>query len=390
VPGLEDEYASFVHAVRNPVAARPLKQMLPASGRVAIVIADGTRPSPSHKLVPWILEECGLGRERVVIVNGTGTHRANTAEELRDMLGSQIADNYHVVNHDAFADESLRYVGTTAAGCRVMVNRDYLDAEFKIVTGFIEPHFFAGFSGGPKGVIPGVVGIETVLHLHSAPMISHPKATWGVLAENPVQEMICEAALMTQPHFVVNVTLNREKQITGVYAGDIIEAHRLGCAFAHKTAMQPVTNAYDVVVTTNAGYPLDQNLYQAVKGMSAAASIVREDGAIIVASECSDGVPEHGNFKSMLEAYDSVERMMKNIESSTETVHDQWQVQVLGLILRKARVYLVSSLEPEQVTQAFMIPCESVEQALHMERARQEVRTVACLPEGPYTIPYLG
>jgi nickel-dependent lactate racemase len=389
VRGLPDEHAAFVEAVRSPHGGRPLRDVAPDSGVVAIVIADITRPSPSHKMVPWILEECGLGPDRVVIVVGTGTHRINTQPELDAMLGMDVARRYRIINHNAFEPAMLEYAGTTSTGSRVLVNRDYLHADFKIVTGFIEPHFFAGFSGGPKGVIPAVAGIDTVLHLHSGPMIGHPMTTWGVLDGNPVQAEIREAALMTHPDFVVNVTLNRDKEITSVWAGDIVKAHIPGCAFARKTAMRPVKAPFDVVVTTNAGYPLDQNLYQSVKGMSAAASIVNEGGAIITAAECCDGLPEHGNFRSILESYKSVPEMLRVIAASTETIHDQWEAQVLGLILKKARAYLVSGLPRDEVELAFMTPVASVEEALEIEARRGNLGTVACLPEGPYTIPYL-
>jgi lactate racemase len=389
IPGLSDEHAAFVAAVRSPEGARPLRESVPATGSVAIVIADITRPSPSHKLVPWILKECGLGPDRAFIVNGTGTHRANTQAELEQMLGKDIAREYRVVNHNAFDAASVEYIGTTGTGSRVSVNKEYLHAGFKIVTGFIEPHFFAGFSGGPKGVVPAVASIETVLHLHSAKMIASPDATWGTIMDNPIQDELTESALMTHPDFVVNVTLNREKQITSVWAGDIVKAHRLGCEFARDAVMQPVQAPYDVVVTTNAGYPLDQNLYQAVKGMSAAASIVREGGAIITAAECCDGLPDHGNFRAILSKYRDPETMRLAIEGYPETIHDQWEAQVLALIVKKARVYLVSDLPDGEARLAFTIPVKSVEEALAIEESRG-AKTFACLPEGPYTIPYLS
>ena len=390
IPGVRDEKAAFIDALRSPVGIPALRDLVPNRGMCAIAVADVTRPAPSHKMVPWILEECSLGPDRVVIVNGTGTHRANTAAELEGMLGADIVRRYRVVNHNAFDPGTLASVGRTASGNEVWVNREYAEADFKIITGFIEPHFFAGFSGGPKGVVPALAGIQTVLNLHSARMIGHPLSTWGVLDGNPTQMEIREAALLTHPGFVANVTLNRERQITAVYAGDIVKAHLEGCMFARETAMQPVERPFDVVVTTNAGYPLDQNLYQAVKGMSAAACIVRQGGAIIAAAECSDGLPEHGNFRAILERHSTVDEMLSAIDSAPGTVHDQWEAQVLGIILKKARVYLVSSLPAKEVELAFITPVSSVEQALAIEQRAMGDISVACLPEGPYTIPYLA
>src|SRR5262245_59193414 len=185
-------------------------------------------------------------------------------------------------------------LGVSRFGNEVWVNRDFMQAKIKILTGFIEPHFFAGFSGGPKSVLLGVGAFESILRNHSAKMIDNPNATWGITEENPIHQEMSEIAALVRPDFIVNVTLNRHREITGVFAGDWLEAHVLGCAFAKESVMQPVEQPYDVVVTTNSGFPLDMNLYQAVKGMSAAARIVKNKGAIVAAVECSDGIPAYG------------------------------------------------------------------------------------------------
>ncbi len=251
LPGLTDEYAAFTSAVREPIGTAPLRELVGQGATVAIVIADITRPSPSERLVPWILEEIAhVPRSDVVIVNGTGSHRANTGDELVQMLGQDIVDTVRVVNNDAFDDATLTYLGGTSYGGEVWINNDYLQADIKLVTGFIEPHFFAGFSGGAKGVIPGVAGIKTIMHLHNAQMIGDARSTWGKLDNNPVQGEIREAVAMAPPHFMVNVALNSRRDITAVWAGHYIEAHEVGCRFVAQHATRAVDDAFDIVLTT--------------------------------------------------------------------------------------------------------------------------------------------
>ncbi|MFO7166831.1 MAG: nickel-dependent lactate racemase [Chloroflexota bacterium] len=391
LPGLPDERAAFEAAVRSPIGAAPLRELARPTDTVAIVIADITRPSPSERLVPWILAELAhVPREQFVIVNGTGSHRANTREELIQMLGAEVVETVRIVNHNAFDDSTLTHLGRTSYGGEVWVNNDYLGADVRIVTGFIEPHFFAGFSGGPKGIIPGVAGIKTIMHLHNAEMIGHPQSTWAVLEGNPVQGEIREAAAMAPPHFLVNVALNARRGITGIWAGHYIEAFEAGCRFVAEHATRPVDEPFDIVITTNSGYPLDQNLYQTVKGMSAAARIVRPGGAIIAVSECSDGLPDHGNYKDLLRMRPTPHELLAMIEAPGFALYDQWQAQSQALVQRKADVYLYSSLPPEAVRGAMLTPIDSVEAALGelLGRYGPEAR-VAVLPEGPQTVPFV-
>ncbi|HWQ15953.1 MAG TPA: nickel-dependent lactate racemase [Roseiflexaceae bacterium] len=391
LPGLPDEWAAFEAAVRAPLGAPPLRGLAQPGDRVAIVIADITRPSPSERLVPWIMDELAhVPREQFVIVNGTGSHRANTRAELVQMLGAEVVETVRIVNHNAFDDATLTCLGRTSYGGEVWVNNDYLRADMRIVTGFVEPHFFAGFSGGPKGVVPGVAGIKTIMHLHNAQMIGHPLATWAQLEGNPVQGEIREAVAMAPPHFMVNVAVNAKRQITAVWAGHYIQAHEVGCRFVAEHATRPVDEPFDIVITTNSGYPLDQNLYQAVKGMSAAARIVRPGGAILCAAECSDGLPDHGNFKDLLRMRQTPQELLAMIEAPGFALYDQWQAQSQALVQRKAEVYLYSSLDPETVRGAMLTPVDSIEGALAalLERYGPGAR-VAVLPEGPQTVPFV-
>ncbi len=391
LPGLADEHAAFEAAVRSPIQATPLREQVAADARVAIVIADITRPSPSERLVPWIMQELAhVPRENFVIINGTGSHRANTQAELVQMLGAEVVETVRIVNHNAFDDGTLTHLGRTSYGGEIWVNNEYLQADVRIVTGFIEPHFFAGFSGGPKGIIPGVAGIKTIMHLHNAQMIGDERSTWACLERNPVQGEIREAVAMVPPHFMVNVAVNSRREITAVWAGHYIAAHEVGCRFVAQHATCPVEAVFDVVVTTNSGYPLDQNLYQAVKGMSAAARIVKPGGAIIAAAECSDGLPSHGNYKDLLQMRESAQALLEMIEAPGFEMYDQWQAQSQALVQRKAQVYLHSSLDAETVRQAMLEPAPDIETTLaELVKRYGPGARVAVLPEGPQTVPYV-
>lgn len=296
IPGLDDEKGRAIESLRHPIGTPPLKEMVQATDTVSIVISDITRPTPNHKMVPWLLEELShVPRENFIIINGTGSHRDNTREELIQMLGQDVVDSVRVINNNAFDKDTQVYLGRSSYGAEVYLNKAYVQSDFKIVTGFIEPHFFAGFSGGPKGIMPGIAGIDTIMHFHNAKMIGHPNSTWGLIEGNFVQGEATEITQMCKPDFMFNVTLNGEKEITEYFSGDVIQAHRQGSEYVREHAMAGCDDRFDIVLTTNSGYPLDQNLYQAVKGMSAAHKIVKEDGAILCAVECSDGIPDHGN-----------------------------------------------------------------------------------------------
>ncbi|MFC5449417.1 nickel-dependent lactate racemase [Paenibacillus aestuarii] len=390
--GFDDEKAAFEEALRQPIGdVRPLRERVKPSDRVAIVISDITRPTPNHKLVPWLLEELAhVPDEQFVIINGTGTHRDQTPEELEQMLGADVVRRVRVINHHCQVKEELVHVGRSSFGCDVYLNKDYVEADFRIVTGFIEPHFFAGFSGGPKGIMPGIAGIETILTFHNARMIGDPLATWGNMTGNPLQQMAAEVNRMCKPEFMLNVTLNKDKAITSVFAGELFEAHAAGCAFVKEHAMVAVDARYDVVITSNSGYPLDQNLYQAVKGMSAAHKIVKQGGAIICAAECSDGLPNHGNYAEILQLRKTPQEILELINSGSFQMFDQWQVQKQAVVQVWADVYVHSSLPDEDVSKAMFTPVPDIDELLAQLKGRygEEMR-VAVLPLGPLTIPYV-
>jgi nickel-dependent lactate racemase len=391
LPGLPDEEAVVRRALREPIGTPPLREMVKSTDKVAIVISDITRPTPNHKLVPWILKELPhVPLEQFVIINGTGTHRDQTREEFIQMLGEWVVEHVRVINHHCHNREELVQVGKSRFGCDVYLNKEYVEADFKIVTGFIEPHFFAGFSGGPKGIMPGIAGIETIMTFHNARMIGDPLSTWGNMVNNPVQDMAREVNRMCKPDFMLNVTLNRDKEITAVFAGELFEAHDRGCAFAKEHAMIRCDHRFDVVITSNSGYPLDQNLYQAVKGMSAAHKIVKQGGTIICAAECSDGLPNHGNYARILQMRKTPHEILEMINDPAFEIFDQWQVQKQAVIQVWADVYVYSTLSDEDVAKAMFTPTHDIEQTLEeLKKKYGENMTVAVLPLGPLTIPYV-
>jgi len=392
VPGLSDERKTFIDSLRHPIGSPALEELIKPKDSIAIVFSDITRPVPNRKIIPWLLEELGgVSKDRVVLINATGMHRANTIEELTEMLGEEVVKNYRIINHDGQKKDGMVYLGKNRTGGEIWINGDYIRADVKILTGFIEPHFFAGFSGGPKSVLPGISGEETVMHNHSAHMLNNPKANWGITYGNPIWDEIREVALMTEPTFIINVTLNREKKITGVFSGGMNLAHQKGVEFAGRSAMRAVPYLFDLVITTNSGYPLDLNLYQTVKGMSAASQIVKEDGAIICVSECSDGIPEHGNYRRILQMGKDPKEILKIIESPGFSLFDQWEAQIQAKIQIKAKVYLYSALPETEVVACHLEPIKDIESTVaRIKKEFEGTPRIAVLPEGPMTIPYLG
>jgi lactate racemase len=391
VAGLPDERAAFQKAVRRPLRSAPLRDVVRATDRVAIVIPDITRPLPTDRLLPWVLEEIDhVPLERVVIVNGTGSHRVNTPGELLGMVGADVYRRVRVVNHDAHDPAGLAPVGAGEDGGAVSVCRAYVEADRRIVLGLVEPHFMAGFSGGYKGVFPALADIGSIMRYHDAQMIGDPNSTWGVLDGNPTQQRIRHDGALLPVDFCINVTVNRSRAITGMFCGGVLAAHAAGCSFSRETVMVACDRPFPVVVTTNSGYPLDQNLYQAVKGMSAAAQIVSDGGFIVAASRCNDGFPSHGNFRSLLLDHGSPRALLDTITAPGHLVFDQWEAQLLALIQLKARVGLHSEIPASEVRAAHLEPVGDIAQAVadELRRIGQDA-PVAVLPEGPMTIPYI-
>lgn len=390
VAGVSDEPAAIKTALAAPIASPPLTEIAAGKQRVVVTHSDITRATPNDRILPVLLrtlEQAGVARDNITLINALGTHRRQSQTELKQMLGSDIVARYRCEQHDAWDDAALVVAGTTTRGNAVRLNRRVMEADLVIFTGFIEPHFFAGFSGGPKGALPALAGSESVLSNHGYAMIGTPSATWGITDGNPIWEEMREVALKINPLFLLNVSLNVSGHITGVFAGDVVKAHRRGCDFVRSSAMAPVAEPFDVVVTTNSGYPLDQNLYQTVKGMQAAKGIVRSGGAIILAAECAEGLPSHGRYAQLLASAGSPEAVLAMLQQPGFAEQDQWQVQIQAQIQRHADVYVYSDgLSDEEIRAALLTPTRDIEATLEELAPKR----LCVLPQGPLTISYLS
>jgi nickel-dependent lactate racemase len=391
-PGLPDERAAVREALDQPIGAPALLEWLKPGSRVCIVFTDITRATPNDRLIPWLLDHLShIPREQITLLNALGTHRPNTRAELEKLLTPAVVQNYRVINHEPENPSELVAFGATRDGTPALINRHLAGADVRIITGFIEPHFFAGFSGGPKGIMPGVAGLETVMSNHGAKNIGDPKSAFGITVGNPIWEEMRDIALRVGPSFLLNVTLNEAREITGVFAGDLLAAHKVGIEFVRRSAMQRVKTPFEVVVTTNSGYPLDLNLYQGVKGMSAGARIIQEGGTLILACECREGVPTNSPLDKLLRSASSPEEILAMLATPGFVRPEQWQAQIQALVQRKARVLVHSSLPDELIRAAHLLPCHDITQSV-----REALQTfgpharVAVLPQGPLTIPYLA
>ena len=282
-PGVSEPERTLADALSTPIDSDTLGSIASAGKRVAISVCDGTRPQPRALMLKALFDAMPhVRRDDIVVLIATGTHRANTSGELEAMLGSEVLSSVRVINHDARDRDMLVSLGSTSRGVPVWLNKHWVEADVRITTGFVEPHFFAGFSGGPKMVAPGLAGLETTMVLHDAAHVGHENATWGVTEGNPIHDDVREIARMSGVHFAFDVTLNGDKDITAAFAGELFAEHRQACETSKREAMRAVDAPFDVVVTTNSGFPLDQNLYQTVKGLSAAAKVVKPEWVDLV------------------------------------------------------------------------------------------------------------
>jgi len=388
VSGLKDELAALSKSLMTPTASVPLVDRIHNGDKVVIIVTDNTHPCPDNRLLPPIITalEQKVRREDITIIVALGLHPPLDKSMLENKLGKNIVDNYCVLNHDV---NRTCNIGYTTYGTPADINETVLDADFRLATGFIEPHFFAGFSGGRKSIAPGVFSVRATYNNHSYQMIDHPKARAGVLAGNPVHEDMVEQARLAGLDFIVNVVLNKEKQITHVLSGDPVIAHEAGCEIVRSIAGVRINQKFDIVITTNSGAPLDLNLYQTCKGIDMASQITRDGGIIIVAAACNTGVGPtqfHDLHASCLTPKEVLQRIRHE-----EPIGVQWQNQLLARAQLGHDIYLVSDLQPKTVKDMMLVPFSTIEEAISEARTVLGKKAeIAIIPEGPLVLPTLG
>ncbi len=381
-----------VEALSNPIDMPPLRNIVGNNDIVAILITDKTRATPNRILLKPILNELvrsGVKRDNIRIVIANGLHESENIDEVIELVGRDIVEEYSVINHVANDEENLVYLGRTSFGTEVFINRIVVNSTKIIALGLIEPHFFAGYSGGRKLILPGVSGAKTIYQNHSYRMLSHPKADYGYLDGNPVHEDMVEAAKMVRLTYIVNVILDKEKNIVKAYAGHPFKAHEQGVRELDKMVKICIPFESDVTIVTNGGYPLDRNLYQAVKGMVTASRVTRKNGVIIMLAECRDGIG-HKTFYELASISRNPEEILRYIEMN-EPIRDQWQVQKLAQVLLKNKVVIVTkNIKHSQLENMNLIPASNIDEALEIaKRYVGERMKIIAIPEGPYVIPYL-
>jgi len=373
------------HSLENPIGTPKLNVMAQGKKNIVLIDSDHTRPVPSKILVPQVLAQLREGSPDadITILISTGTHRDTTHEELIAKFGPEIVEKEKIVIHNADTAETV-YLGKMPSGGNIIVNKMAVDADLLVAVGFIEPHFFAGFSGGRKSVMPGVANRETVVYNHNAEFIAHPKARTGVLDGNPIHNDMLYAARTAGLRFICNVVVNSDKEVIHCVSGDLDLAHRAGCEFLASKCLVKGVGA-DIAISTNGGYPLDQNIYQAVKGMTAAEATVKKGGVIIMMAQSGDGHGAQAFYDTFAQEKDLDRMLSKFMETPKEkTINDQWQSQIFARVLQHAHVVYVSEAPPEMVKDFHMIPAADLDEAMAIAEKilGNSSASIAAIPDG--------
>jgi lactate racemase len=386
--GLDDERAALDAALDAPIGCEPLLALAAGKKTAAISVCDITRPAPNSVTLPPVLErlhQAGIPVEGITILIATGLHRGATEDEINTIVGPEIAGKYKIVSHDAKKLDEHRQLGATGRGTPVFIDERFMAADLHITLGFIEQHLMLGFSGGRKLVAPGLAAQETIKVLHSPRFMREPLATEGSIADNPLHDELLEIARMARHDFMLDVTLTQDRKISGVFAGDPVKAHAAGASFVERTCLERFEEPFDAVITSSAGYPLDLNFYQCVKGITAAAHMVKPGGRILVVAQCAEGVgsPE---FARRLAGLKDFKSFLDEIRTAPVEV-DQWQLEKLALTGEK---YELSFFTPGVTRGQLGFLGESAFSTLEEAVAATlwglpaDAR-VALVPEGPYT-----
>lgn len=380
----EEELVS--DALANPIDSPRLSELAKGKNKVVIIASDHTRPVPSKVIIPPMLKEIRKGNPDadITILIATGCHRGTDRSELILKFGEEIVNNEKIYVHDCDEEDKLVNIGTLPSGGECYINSIAYEADLLVSEGFIEPHFFAGFSGGRKSVLPGIAGRKTVLSNHCSEFIASPYARTGIIDNNPIHTDMLWAAKQAKLSFIVNVVINSEKKAIYAVAGDLEAAHKKGREFL-LSLCEAKSVCADIAISTNGGYPLDQNMYQAVKGMTAAEATVKKGGVIIMLASCSDGVGGDNFYHQIADSSD-IEKTMSVFlgRSREETKPDQWESQILLRILMHASVIYISEMDDETVRKMHMIPAHSLDEAISCAKkmiGKKDVK-IAAIPDG--------
>ena len=373
-------------AILAPIGSPRLRELARGKNKIVIIASDHTRPVPSKVIIPPMLREIREGNPDadITILIATGCHRETTKEELIGKFGEEIVENEKIYIHDCDEREKLVNIGTLPSGGACEINSIAYEADLLVAEGFIEPHFFAGFSGGRKSVLPGIAGRATVLANHCSEFINDKRSRTGILEGNPIHKDMLWAAKAAKLSFIVNVVLNGEKEVIYAVAGDTEQAHKRGTDFLSELCGAKALDT-DVVISTNGGYPLDQNVYQAVKGMTAAEATVKKDGVIIMLAASGDGTGGDHFYHQLADEDDIRKTMDMFLKRDRDmTAPDQWQSQILVRILMHARVIYISEMPDEDVRRMHMIPAHTIDEALAMAREilQKEKVSITAIPDG--------
>jgi nickel-dependent lactate racemase len=387
---LPDPDSAVREVLTNPAGTPPLVELARGRKNACIVICDITRPVPNELILrPMLamLEEAGIPRDEITILIATGAHRESTAEEIVEMVGPQIASDYRIVNHHATVLDEHTNLGDSPRDVPIWIDSRYVNADLKITIGLIEPHLMAGFSGGRKLICPGIAALETIKVWHGPKFLEHPKADCGILEGNPVHEENTWIAQRAGCDFICNVVIDAQRRALKFVAGDMIEAFHQGVDFVKGVVVDTIPEPVDIVVTSSAGYPLDTTFYQAVKGLTGALPIVKQGGTIILAASLSEGIgsPE---FQQLFKENPNLDVFMERILGKDYFVMDQWQLEELAKVCRKAKVKVVSDgLPAETIDQLFVESAPSVEQAVADSLDEYgPSASMAVIPKGPYVL----
>jgi nickel-dependent lactate racemase len=384
---LQDPTGAVRRALAKPVESPPLQSLARGRKNACVVISDMTRPVPNKVILPPLLEELlesGLSKDDMTILIATGMHRPNLGEELVYMVGREIVDNYKIVNHYCRNPEEYRKIDEID-GAPIEINNVYLDADLKILTGLIEPHFYAGYSGGRKAILPGISSFETMKFMHSYKMIDHPKVTNCILEGNPFHEYGIRVTELVGADFILNVVINKERDVAGVFAGHYNHAHLAGCDLVYKHAAVPLDHRFDLVITSGGGYPLDATFYQISKALICAMDILKKGGTIVVTCECREGLgsPE---FCGIMRTGCSPQEFFEGYCDPKNFVIDQWCAQNIYQVLDYAgEVYIHSpGLSHEDIQKMGALKIEDVQSTVN--RLLQNDPVTAVVPDGPYVV----